>query len=188
MSLIRLLDNQTIKIDDHKRGSKEVKDWDKSDVDIHIHKRMQYKIDGKYQRVEILIPINSSQRPITFKKGKVQQDINKQLFEEIQSVLLSNDEEVRKFAESLAKELKNYSSILDNVEKTKKALERLSKHFDLKWSDKEVASYANDKLVAYTQVYEHEDEKKYFGTVDKDGIEFGMVNPNTIHRIGLLKI
>ena len=44
MSLQALLNNQTIEIDDHKRGAREIKNWDDPNADIHIDKKTKYKI------------------------------------------------------------------------------------------------------------------------------------------------
>ena len=69
MALNGLIKKQTIIIDDHKRGSQEVKNWDDPSSDIHIDKTTNFPLDGKRQKVRIRIPINSD-RPIIIENGK----------------------------------------------------------------------------------------------------------------------
>jgi hypothetical protein len=63
MSLRKLIEGQKIIIDDHKRGSGEIKDWDNPANDIHIDKTTNFKVDGTRQALRIRVPINS-ERPI----------------------------------------------------------------------------------------------------------------------------
>lgn len=63
MALKNLIDNQTIRIDDHKRGNREQKNWDDKSKDVHVDKSTNIKVNGKRQKVQIRIPINSD-RPI----------------------------------------------------------------------------------------------------------------------------
>ena len=51
MALNGLIKKQTIIIDDHKRGSQEVKNWDDPSSDIHIDKTTNFPLDGKRQKV-----------------------------------------------------------------------------------------------------------------------------------------
>jgi hypothetical protein len=62
MSLRPLLEKQTIRIDDHKRGTREIKNWDDPGADVHIDKRTKYKVNGKVQSVTIRIPINNNRQ------------------------------------------------------------------------------------------------------------------------------
>ena len=63
MGLKSLIENQTIIIDDHKRGNREIKNWDDIQNDVHIDKKTNFRINGKKQNFRIRIPINSD-RPI----------------------------------------------------------------------------------------------------------------------------
>ena len=47
MSLKSLIENQSIKIDDHKWGNREIKDWDNKQFEVHIDKTTFYPINGK---------------------------------------------------------------------------------------------------------------------------------------------
>lgn len=51
MALNGLIKKQTIIIDDHKRGSQEVKNWDDPSSDIHIDKTTNFPLDGKRQKL-----------------------------------------------------------------------------------------------------------------------------------------
>ena len=53
MALKELIENQTIKIDDHKRGNREIKNWDNARSDIHIDKTTNFPLNGKRQKVRI---------------------------------------------------------------------------------------------------------------------------------------
>ena len=66
MSLQALLNNQTIEIDDHKRGAREIKNWDDPSIDIHIEKTTKYKIKGVLQDIIIKISINNQRPIVTF--------------------------------------------------------------------------------------------------------------------------
>ena len=46
MSIKKLIDNQTIIIDDHKRGSGEIKNWYDLANDVHIDKLTNFRIEG----------------------------------------------------------------------------------------------------------------------------------------------
>ena len=83
MGLKRLIEDQTIIIDDHIRGNRELKNWDDPSVDVHIDKSTNSKINGEWQRVRIRVPINSN-RPIKVenKKGKLE-EIPRRLKKEI---------------------------------------------------------------------------------------------------------
>ena len=59
MALKELINEQTVIIDDHKRGSREAKNWDDQSRDIHIDKTTNFPLDGKIQKLKIRIPINS---------------------------------------------------------------------------------------------------------------------------------
>ena len=94
MALDGLIKKQTIIIDDHKRGSQEVKNWDDPSCDIHIDKTTNFPLNGKIQKVRIRIPINSD-RSITIENEK-RQEVNKvprKLYREINKAL--EDKQIR---------------------------------------------------------------------------------------------
>jgi hypothetical protein len=172
MSLKSLIENQIIMIDDHYRGANEWKNWDDQTKDIHIDKITYIKIEGKIQKIQIKVPINSS-RPIKIinKRGKLN-EIPHQISKEIK--LAFEDKKRREaFLIDIIKVLKNFPTILENEKRVRKVLENLSKHFDLEWSGQIISIYTNEVLEYYAQLYFDKLGKEYFISVDKKRIEIG---------------
>ena len=152
MSLAPLLEKQIIRIDDHHRGNREIKDWDDRRKDVHIDKRTKYKINGKIQDITIRIPINSDREITVEISGNRNSELPKKLYREIQEVLRENKQRTEAFANEVIEELNNYSSILTSEQKAEAALNRLSEHFDLQWTKDKIATYINGSLKSYTQI------------------------------------
>jgi hypothetical protein len=172
MKLKKLIENQTIQIDDHKRGVGEIKDWDNTEVDVHIDKWTDYKILGKKQSVRIKIPINS-ERPIKLTDLRERQvEIPRRLEREIKEAF-----ENRKIRESFMADvvniLKNFNTILDSEIQVRTILERLSRHFDLKWTKEKITEYTGEILEVYTAIYVDDDGERYYFKVDKEKIRAG---------------
>lgn len=182
MSLSVLIENQSIIIDDHKRGNQEIKNWDDLSVDVHIDKKTNYPINGKRQNVRIRIPINS-ERPIIIENGKKQRldDIPSQLRKEIRNAL-ENNETRENFLKDLINTIKNFDSILDNEERARQILKNLSRHFNLKWNKEKIATYVNDILQVYTEIYVDKNETQFFITVDREKIKIGQSNAYARHQ------
>jgi len=182
MSLKPLIDNQTIIIDDHKRGNGEIKNWDNPTADIHIDKKTNYPINGKRQEVRIRLPINSN-RPfrIEGKRRNKIDDIPRQLRREIQQAF--EDRQTREnFMTDIVETLRNYDTILDSEQRVEQVLRNLSRHFDLNWTDDNIATYRNDILELYTRNYTDQDGKQFFITVDRQKIKIGENNGYARHQ------
>jgi len=174
MSLKNLIADQTIIIDDHKRGTGEIKDFDLSENDVHIDKETNFPIDGKRQKLKIRIPINSD-KPIKIENKRGQIPIPSQLNKEIKRAF--ENEKVRNdFIRDVLETLMNYQSALNSEEKAVKILERLSKHFDLNWNEEIVTKYKDQVLLAYTQFYTDERKRRFFIKLDRDKITIGENN------------
>ncbi len=134
MNLRKLVNNQTITIDDHKWGAKEIRNWDVSSTDIHIEKKTNYKLNGKKQQVKIKLPINSK-RDITIEPSQRDnlEQIPSKLAKEIKTAF-SKEKLKKAFIKDLIYVLTDFNSNLDNLEKVKDAVFRISKHFDLNLS------------------------------------------------------
>ena len=137
----RLLNNQAIFIDDHKRGVGHA-NFDDPSADIHLDK----KANGGLYRIKI--PLNSERSIQILIKGKERQTIPRELRREIQEAFI--DEEKREgFVKDLVAVLKNYPFSEKKKEydsdgvpqKAFKALKQISKHFDLGWSEETVKGY-----------------------------------------------
>ena len=137
----RLLNNQAIFIDDHKRCVSHA-NFDDPSADIHLDKKSK---DGLYR---IKVPLNSDKPIQVSVKGNRGQTIPKDLKREIQDAF--SDEKKRKgFVKELVDILKNYPYTDVNKEfdsdgvpqKAFNALKQISKHFDLEWSEDTVKGY-----------------------------------------------
>ena len=185
MSLTPLLEKQVIRIDDHNRGNREIKNWDDQRKDVHIDKRTKYKINGKIQNVTIRIPINSEREIVVEINGNRKDEIPNRLYKEIQKVLKENSQVTKAFAKDIAGEIKDYNSLLNDEKKAQAALEKLSKHFDLEWTNDKIATYINNKLVAYTQIYASKSNRTYYFTLNAYYIELSDVTGWSRHEIWL---
>ena len=175
MSLQSLLNNQKITIDDHKRGAREIKNWDDPKSDIHIDKRTKYKIDGVFHEIVIKISINSVNPFITVKAKKKDIEIPKKLIKEIKNAF-SDIDKINFFVTDLINILKDYESIFNTEDKVIKALKMISLHFDLLWSDKIIRKIVDNALTSYTGVYENRSGKQYFITFEKHRIILGDID------------
>ena len=173
MALKGLIEKQTIIIDDHKRGSREVKNWDDSSADVHIDKTTNYPVNGERQNIRIKVPINS-ERPLKIENAKKKQldDIPRQLRKEIQNAF--EDKQKREnFIKDIVEHIKNFNTILESKTRVKQVMSNISKHFDLEWTEKEIVTYINDVLELYTQNYTDNKGRKFAITVDKEKIIIG---------------
>ena len=175
MSLKEIIRNQTIIIDDHKRGSKEVKNWDDESNDVHIDKSTNYPLGGKRQKIKIRIPINS-QRPIKIENARKKEiDIPSSLEKEIKNAF--EDENTRKeFISEVIEVLKNFKTILSNEDRAHQVLTNLSRHFNLNWTGEKITSYVKDILKTYTEVYQDKSGSEYFFKLNENQIEIGQNN------------
>lgn len=175
MALKGLIEKQTIRIDDHHWGNQEQKNWDDSSKDIHIDKSTNIKVDGKRQKLQIRIPINTN-RPIKIGNKNNQIDsIPRSLEREIKQALEDKDSS-EAFIGDLLDTLKSFPTSLDSEKRAKNILDRLSKHFDLEWTGEKTATYAKDILKYYAQMYADQKEISYFLTIDNQKIEIGQNN------------
>lgn len=187
MSLKNLIKNQTIIIDDHKRGNGEIKNWDDPAADIHIDKTTNYPINGKKQKVRIRIPINSN-RPIKIQNSRRHnlKDIPGQLEREIKQAF--EDKTIRlRFITELISILKSYKTILDSETQVQQILKTLSQHFNLNWTERKIATYTNEILQVYTQTYSDSDGRAFFITVDRNKIKIGETTSHVRHQININK-
>jgi len=186
MSLKSLLKNQTLKIDNHQRGTGLANDWE-TNGDIHIDKiTKEYRVNGKPTIVQIRIPINSD-KPITCEIGGRKSDIPKKLENEIKNAL--NDNAKRKpFIDDLVKTIRNYNEVMNSEKNAKEAIERLAKHFDLNWTEQEIATYANKQLIAIIRNYEDKSGNRFYVSFSQRYIKLGEIDAWSKNEIYLNKI
>lgn len=176
MGLKALIKNQTIIIDDHKRGAGEVKDWDDPSADVHIDKSTNFPVDGKRQKLRIKIPINSN-RELTIEnaRGGKLNTIPKQLRREIERAF-ENQKTRESFISEVVNILKDFPTILSNEDRVRQILNNLSKHFGLQWTEEKITDYSKGVLRVYTEIYTDTEGDEYSITVDKEKIKIGQNN------------
>jgi hypothetical protein len=176
MGIKGLIDDQTIIIDDHKRGSGEIKNWDNKATDIHIDKFTNFPVDGKRQKVRIKIPINSDRDiNIENRTGGTLNEIPRKLQKEIKKAF--EDKTLRdRFITDVFYVVKNFDSILSDEEKAHQILKKLSKHFNLKWTEENIAIYSNGILNQYTELYTDQNRNMFFIQLNKEKITIGQDN------------
>lgn len=182
MALKGLIEKQTIIIDDHKRGSREVKNWDDKTADVHIDKTTNFPVNGERQDIRIKVPINSD-RPLKIENAKKKQlnDIPAQLRREIQRAF--EDKQKREsFIKDIIEHIKSFDTILSSENRVRQVLSNISKHFDLEWTNEKIATYSDDILSLYTQNYTDDDGRQFFITVDKNKIKIGENNGYARHQ------
>lgn len=176
MALKELIKNQTIIIDDHKRGIGEVKNWDDKSVDVHIDKTTNFPWNGKRQNIRIKIPINSD-RPIKIENARKKElyDIPSKLKREIQKAF-ENKQKRELFINDIVENIKSFDTILSSEEVVQQVLNNISKHFELKWTEDKISIFTNGVLAQYSQSYTDNDGKEYFISVDTQTIKIGENN------------
>ncbi|WP_040433003.1 hypothetical protein [Chlorobium ferrooxidans] len=182
MALKALIDKQKIIIDDHKRGSREVKNWDDKTADVHIDKSTNFPVNGERQDIRIRVPINSD-RPIIIENAKKKKlkEIPSQLKREIQRAF--EDKQGREsFIKDIIEHIKNFDTILSSEDRVRQVLSNISKHFGLDWNNEIIATYTDDILSLYTQNYTDDNGRQYFITVDKEKIQIGENNGYVRHQ------
>ena len=172
MSLKPLIRKQKLRIDDHKRGAGEIKDWNDPSADIHLDKETYLPIGGQIQNVRIKIPLNSDS-DISIKNNKKQNDeIPRKLLREIKDAL--KDKKARQdFVEDIVNVLKDYESALSDINNLRKSVEKIARHFDLGWSDTEITARVNGAIESLTKYYTDNENKRYFIRFDKTEITIG---------------
>lgn len=176
MSLIKLIENQTIIIDDHNRGNQEVKTWDNPARDVHIDKTTNFKLGGVRQKVRIKIPLNS-QREVTISdlRNKRVDEIPRKLKREIQEALENRQSRIE-FVVDVLRNINNYQSALENREKLNQIFTSLSSHFELNWTGERIETYTGEALELYSEKYRDQMNKLYFITMDQSKLKIGRLN------------
>jgi hypothetical protein len=140
-----LIKNQRIRIDNHKRGIP-IK-WGDG---LHIHKSF---FQGKYNSIEILIPIDSDQE-IRIRKNK-NKDINQlgEIISEIKKAL-KPDSSREEFVRNIIEDIMRFGSNNISLEEVRQSAQRIAKHFDLDQKIVfEIISYYNEKINSYTSYH-----------------------------------
>lgn len=171
MALKGLINKQSIIIDDHKRGIREIKKWDNPEVDVHIDKITNFPLEGVRQSVRIKVPINSN-RPIKIENRKRQElnEIPSRLKKEIQRAL-EDKEKRERFIADIIEVLLDFETVLSDEERVRQVISNLSKHFELRWTKNQIATYANDSLRTYTQFLIDDLGNEFYISIDKQKIK-----------------
>ncbi|MEI7502778.1 MAG: hypothetical protein WCJ61_05800 [Paludibacter sp.] len=175
MKLKSLLNKQEIDIEDHRKGSGEIKNWADPSADIHIHKTTKYKIEGKSQDVTIKISINNFRPIVSLNVKKRDVPIPEKLRREILNAF-KNEKKVSEFVSDLVKILKDYEPIFQSREKVIQSLKILSMHFDLLWNEQLIIKMVDEAVKSYTGIYTDKSEKEFFITFEEHNIRLGDID------------
>lgn len=161
MSLRSLISNQTVTIDDHFRGTGEVKTFDGQFKDVHLEKHTKAKVDGKKRKVVIKLPLNSDRGYTLEIKGKTGLDIPRELLKEIKHALM-DDNVVKALTNDLFEILTNYGSTLNDIEKVGYALDKIAKHFDISWDGQQIVNTKDGRNIEVMRIYYDENNNEYY--------------------------
>jgi len=175
MSLKKLINNQTIDIDDHHWGSGEIKNWDDSSKDVHIHKRTERKIEGKHRKVDIRVPINSNNAIKITSDLKNLPEIPRTLKKEITEAF-ENQTIRENFIKDLVVILENYESNFDSLEKANETLKRISKHFSLNWTNNEIITYIGESIEEIEKILIDDKNHEYYISMNNKRIRIGDID------------
>ena len=182
MSLKALLNKQSIMIDDHKWGAGEIKNWDNMDIDVHIDKKTQYKIEGKIQEVRIRIPINSKRKLHIESKSKILDAVPRKLEKEINKAF--NNKSIRQsFIRDLVSILENYSSNFNTLKQVEDAIKRIIEHFDLKWTDDKIVTEIADVIDEVEVICEDENNERYYISMNDKRILIGDIDDKLRNKL-----
>jgi hypothetical protein len=184
MALKELLVGQNIEIDDHKRGAREIKEWDDVSVDVHIHKTTNYKIDGREREVVIKVPLNSGRGiTVTIGGSNSEEHIPNKLRKEIKQAF-SNKRTREGFMFDLVKIIRNFKSVLSTEEKANRSLNNLSKHFGLNWTGELITDYVAGTMKKYSEIYVDEANKEFYISVGENSVKLGELDERAKRKIG----
>lgn len=175
MSIKSLLKKQEIEIEDHRKGSSEIKNWNDPSADIHIHKTTKYKIEGELQNIVIKISINNIRPIVSINAKKKDVAIPRKLMKEIRNAF-HNEKKVSVFVFDLVKILKDYEPIFQSREKVIQSLKILSMHFDLLWNEQTITKMVDEAVTSYTGIYNDKLGKEYFITFEEHNIRLGDID------------
>ena len=171
MSLVSLIKDQVIKIDDHLWGTKEPKSFNGKNKDVHLDKRTNFKMNGKLQHVIIKISLNNDRKISVTINNKKTGEIPKKLINEIQNTLTQDDHLTRKFFEDVAQVIGNYESFLTDEIKCIDVFDRIAKNFGLTKTGNEIFNSGS----LYQNTFKHSEYPKntFLVKMSKNSIKIG---------------
>ena len=162
-------------MDDHKRGSGTIGNWENMADDIHIHKETN---DGRFKGT-IKIPLNNPNRPVEIKNGRRRlTDIPRNIRNEIDEAL--NDPDIRNvFLKDVVDALRNYNWPYYNTPQNefrrgiREIIERIAQAFDLRLTEETMESWSNIKLYRYSQILQDEQNNRYQLVLKEFSLQLG---------------
>ena len=139
MKIKGILKEQKVILDPH--GHYEIKSFDDTRYDFHLHKETKRVIEGEKRTVIIKIPLNSNRR-VTIKSNKKEQEyIPMKLEKEIRDILDTDITARNKFLEDIIYALKDYPKDFREIGNVKKCIERIGNAFGFDWKNLEIKYY-----------------------------------------------
>jgi hypothetical protein len=186
-----LINGQTLRIDDHIRGTGQATNWDDPSKDIHMEKITDFPWNGeKGKSIIIKIPLNSD-LPIRIdikgvKRNKIPVEIPPILRKEIESAFEDKNKRAA-FVNDLKDVLKGFPTKFDNVERCREVLEKIGTHFNIDFK-KEVMTIVGGKTLLYTIIFQSKEEsiKHYYITLGRNHLVIGNLQKwNRWHGLNL---
>jgi len=167
-----LINHQSIRIDNHRRGTGQPSNWDDASADIHVDKRTNRRFGGKQVKVIIKLPINSDSEPTFEIRNSPNQSFKRTLTKEINDALRDKEKRNR-FTKELVDIIKNYNSVMSEREKAQLAVKRIARALDLEDEIfREMRTYINDELLSFTTIH-REGARFYFISLEQAQIRVG---------------
>lgn len=179
--LNKLIADQKIIVDAHKRGTGENIHWDKSSNDIHIDKRTNRKIKDRHIVAHIKIPINSDNDISVeivnnvHKPKQVLEPAEKLIIREIKEAL-SNKKIREEFVNSLIDTLQNYPTNLSSEDRAQAVMRRLARHFGLSDQLRELLIERALGRIASVSAMLSGYNKNYFININRENITIGEIS------------
>ncbi len=175
-----LIKGQEIRIDDHRRGTNQPKDWDDKSAEVHLDKRTSW---GKRKRAIIKIPINSNREPYYELDNERDDSFKSKMNKEINEAL--SDKKTReKFTKEIIERIKNFESDLSNREKAQSAVKQIAKAFDLNEKIvREMTIYTENQLLSFFSLHTDIKDRVYFIQLTRFQIRIGELNGRLLIRL-----
>lgn len=136
-----LVQGQSIRIDNHRRGTRGIDYYDDPANDIHLDKTL-YDGRKKKESYQIRVPLNSN-RPVTINREEGRHIPNR-LLDEVRTAFADEAKRTR-FVEELREVLRHYpirNQDNANIDRVYEALRRIARGFDLDWNDEQITKYS----------------------------------------------
>lgn len=175
-----LIRGQDIRIDDHRSGTNQPKNWDDTSAEVHLDKRTNW---GKRERATIKIPINSDREPYYELSNQRDVSFRRRISKEINDAL-SDRKKRERFVKEIIERIKNFESDLTDREKAQSAVKRIARAFDLNEKIvREMTLFSDHQLLSFFSLHTDIDDRIYFIRLTRFQIRIGELNARLLIRL-----